>query len=217
VTTLAVQLSEALAALHASEVVHRDLKPSNVLLAADGPRLIDFGIAQALDATKITHTGHVIGTPAFMSPEQAAGDDAKAPSDVFSLASVVVFAATGSGPFGNTANPVAMLLRISQQEPSTDGLPDTLRLHMEACFARDPAARPTAQQFAQRLRPVEPTLAHAPATLALTSPFESSGPVPQVPLVRGNRPLQWLLAANGLLVVVLAILVIVVTAPVPVT
>src|SRR5262245_27434009 len=120
-------------------------------MAANGPRLIAFGIARALDATKITHTGLVIGTPAFMSPEQASGEAADAPSDVFSLASVLVFAATGSGPFGTAANPVAMLRRISQQEPSTDGSPQSLRPHLTACLARDPAARPTAQQLAERL------------------------------------------------------------------
>ncbi|GAA0909417.1 protein kinase domain-containing protein [Pseudonocardia zijingensis] len=219
VRPLAEKLAEALAALHASGVVHRDLKPSNVLLAPDGPRLIDFGIARALDATKITHTGHVIGTPAFMSPEQAAGDEAQAPSDVFSLASVVVFAATGSGPFGHTANPVAMLLRISQQEPSTDGVPDALRPHLRECLVRDPAARPTAEELARRLRPVRPTLVEPPGDpTIIPGPAE---PAPAVPRVAGwavgRGPLPWLLAANGVLAVVVVVLVVLVNQPVPVT
>ncbi|QYN32984.1 protein kinase [Pseudonocardia sp. DSM 110487] len=151
VLPLARKLAAALASLHASGVVHRDLKPSNVLLASDGPRLIDFGIARAVDATKITRTGDVIGTPAFMSPEQALGAEPEAPSDVFSLASILAFAATGTGPFGTAANPLAMLMRVSQQDPDVSVVPDELRPHLEACLARDPARRPTAPELVERL------------------------------------------------------------------
>lgn len=151
VHALAVHLANALAAVHAKGVVHRDIKPSNVLLAGDGPRLIDFGIARAIDATKITHTGNVIGTPAYMSPEQALGEDTGAPSDVFSLASVLVFAASATPPFGRTSNPVAMLRRVSVDDPDLSALPPGMRAVLGPCFAKQPAARPTAQHLAAAL------------------------------------------------------------------
>ncbi|MFC4942778.1 serine/threonine-protein kinase [Pseudonocardia sp. GCM10023141] len=149
--TLAARLAEALAALHATRLVHRDLKPSNVLLAADGPRLIDFGIAHAVDATKITHTGHVIGTPAYMSPEQALGEATGPATDVFSLAAVLTYAATGVGPFGTTTNPVVMLRRVSVEAPQLAALPPGLRAVVEPCLAKDPAARPSAAQVSAML------------------------------------------------------------------
>jgi DNA-binding beta-propeller fold protein YncE len=150
VGVLACRLADALAAVHAGGVVHRDLKPSNVLLAADGPWLVDFGIARAVDATRLTNTGMVVGTPAFMSPEQANGEDGDPPADVFSLGSTLVFAATGEGPFGTTGNPVAMLYRITDSEPQLDALPESLRGELAACLAKDPAARPTARELAIR-------------------------------------------------------------------
>jgi YVTN family beta-propeller protein len=145
-------LAEALAALHATGVVHRDLKPSNVLLASDGPRLIDFGIARAVDSTAITHTGHVIGTPAYMSPEQARGEEPGGPSDVFSLAAVLTYAATGSGPYGHSSNPLAMLLRITGGEPDLSRLPTDLRAVLVPCLAKEPADRPSAAELTAQLR-----------------------------------------------------------------
>jgi DNA-binding beta-propeller fold protein YncE len=192
-------------------VVHRDLKPSNVLLAADGPRLIDFGIARSIDATKITHTGHVVGTPAYMAPEQAAGEEAGPPSDVFSLASVLVFAATGRGPFGTAAHPAAMLLRVMQQEPDLDAVPAPLRDRLVPCFAREPADRPTAAQLAAAWNPggerapaaaSQPGSATgsslpAPTRVATTSvvppPLRAGAPRP---LVVGNAVLAVLVAAT---------------------
>jgi hypothetical protein len=151
VDVLAARLAESIAALHATGIVHRDRKPSNVLLAADGPRVIDFGIARAADSTRITHTGLVVGTPAFMSPEQAMGEPTGEPSDVFSLASVVVFAATGSGPFGRTGHPVAMLRKVAVAEPELAAVPDALRADLVPCLAKDPGQRPSAAQLAHRL------------------------------------------------------------------
>ena len=119
---LAAGLAEALAEVHAQGLVHRDLKPSNVLLAIDGPRLIDFGISRALDGTVLTGTGMVVGTPAFMSPEQASGTPAGPASDVFSYGGVLTFAATGSGPFGD-GNPVAMIYRVVHDEPTLAACP----------------------------------------------------------------------------------------------
>jgi len=151
VRVLAARLACALAALHAAGVVHRDLKPSNVVLAASGPWLVDFGIARAADVTQITHTGTMLGTPAFMSPEQAAGEEAGPPSDVFSLASVLAFAASGDGPFGSTGNAVALLYRVSHRDPELAGVPDGLRAELEPCLAKDPGARPAADQLSREL------------------------------------------------------------------
>ena len=135
-------LVEALQAVHACGVVHRDLKPANVLLATDGPRVIDFGIARAADGTSLTAAGVVFGTPGYMSPEQAEGRGAGPASDVFALGCVVAYAATGTGPFG-TGTAAAILYRVVHAEPVLDGVPPRLRPVVAACLAKDPAARPT--------------------------------------------------------------------------
>ena len=105
---LAAGLAESLNAIHAAGVVHRDLKPSNVLLAEDGPRVIDFGISRAAESTMLTQAGLVVGSPGFMSPEQATGYEVGPPSDIFNLGAVLAFAATGEGPFG-TGTTAALL------------------------------------------------------------------------------------------------------------
>ncbi|GAA5145620.1 hypothetical protein GCM10023321_03790 [Pseudonocardia eucalypti] len=153
VGVLAGRMAEALAAVHALGIAHRDLKPSNLLLAPDGPRLVDFGIAHAAGATKLTATGMVVGTPAFMSPEQANGLDGGPASDVFSLASTLVFGCTGKGPFGVTGNPVAMLYRITDAEPELAGLPEWLREEFVPCLAKDPEERPSSRDLAARFAP----------------------------------------------------------------
>jgi outer membrane protein assembly factor BamB len=152
---LAAGLAEGLRAVHASGLVHRDLKPGNVLLAADGPRLIDFGIAQVVDGTRLTTTGGVLGTPSYMSPEQARGDSVGPPSDIFSLGGVVHFAATGQPPFGSGI-PAALLYKIVFGEPDLDGLPPQLRSLVAACLDKNPAARPTPAQLATALMPAMP-------------------------------------------------------------
>ncbi|MFB4266875.1 DUF4328 domain-containing protein [Nonomuraea sp. GTA35] len=145
VAVLGAGLAEGLAAVHACEVVHRDLKPANVVLAEDGPRLIDFGIARALDATSHTQTSAVLGTAAYMSPEQAAGQRVGPASDVFSLGCVLAFAATGRSPFGE--GPVhAVVFRVVHAEPDLSGLPAPLAGLVAACLAKDPAARPGLEQ-----------------------------------------------------------------------
>ena len=135
-------LVEALQAIHACGVVHRDLKPANVLLAADGPRVIDFGISRAADGTALTAAGVVFGTPGFMSPEQAEGRSAGPASDVFALGCVVTYAASGAGPFG-AGTAAAILYRVVHGEPVLDGVPPQFREVIAACLAKDPAARPT--------------------------------------------------------------------------
>ena len=138
-------LAEALQAVHACGLVHRDLKPQNVLLAADGPRLIDFGLSRALDAVGFTATGYVMGTPAFMSPEQADGRTIGPASDVFSLGAVVVFATTGLPPFG--VGQADVLFRILQNEPELGRLDGPLRDLMLRCLAKDPSIRPLPEEI----------------------------------------------------------------------
>src|SRR5690348_5483137 len=141
---LAAGLAESLGAIHAAGVVHRDLKPSNVLLAEDGPRVIDFGISRAAaEATALTQTGLVVGSPGFMSPEQAMGNDVGPPSDVFNLGAVLAFAATGAGPFG-TGTTAALLYRVAHGTPNLDRVPPAVRPLIERCLDKDPGRRPTA-------------------------------------------------------------------------
>ena len=140
VGVLGAGLAEGLIAVHGCDLVHRDLKPGNVILAADGPRVIDFGIARALDATH--HTSSIVGTPAFMSPEQGRGDLVGPQSDVFSLGSVLAFAATGRNPFG-TGPSHAIIYRVVHDHPDLAGLPGKLADLVAACLAKAPADRPT--------------------------------------------------------------------------
>src|ERR1700761_7243068 len=135
-------LTEALQAIHACGVVHRDLKPANVLLATDGPRVIDFGISRVADGTSLTAAGVVFGTPGYMSPEQAEGKPPGPPSDMFALGCVIAYAATGAGPFG-TGTVAAVLYRVVHAEPTLDEVPPALREVLAGCLAKDPAARPT--------------------------------------------------------------------------
>jgi outer membrane protein assembly factor BamB len=143
---LAAGLAEALLAVHACRLVHRDLKPSNVLLAVDGPRVIDFGIASALEGTGLTTTGSVMGSPPYMSPEQAMGMPVGPASDVFALGSTLAFAASGAPPFGDGDAP-ALLFRVVHLAPALDSVPERLRAVVAACLAKDPAARPTLPQL----------------------------------------------------------------------
>ena len=143
VMSLAAGLAEGLGAIHAAGLVHRDLKPSNVLLAEDGPRVIDFGISRAAEASALTRTGWVIGSPGFMSPEQADGREEVGPaSDVFSLGAVLVFAATGVPPFG-TGSTAALVYRVVHGDPRLDEVPWQVRPVAERCLAKDPRQRPT--------------------------------------------------------------------------
>ena len=150
VLRLAAGLAEGLAAIHTAGVVHRDLKPANVLLAEDGPRLIDFGISRSLEAAALTRTGMVVGSPGFMSPEQAEGRPVGPASDVFSLGAVLTFAATGEGPFGEGST-VALLYRVVTSEPNTQAVPGEIRPLIERCLAKDAQQRPTAAQLLAEL------------------------------------------------------------------
>ncbi|MEU9100852.1 serine/threonine-protein kinase [Streptomyces sp. NPDC048361] len=143
---LTAGLAEALGAVHGARLIHRDLKPGNVLLALDGPRVIDFGIARATDGTALTSTGAVIGSAPYMSPEQATGQSLTPASDLFSLGSTVAFAAGGRSPFGDGGAAAGVLFRVVHTEPDLTGLPPELRPLIARCLAKDPAERPTARE-----------------------------------------------------------------------
>ncbi|MBP5860957.1 protein kinase [Streptomyces scabiei] len=135
-------VAEALQAIHDEGIVHRDLKPSNVLLAADGPRVIDFGVSLAADLTSNTATGTAVGTPQFMAPEQATGGEVTAATDVFALGQTAAFAALGEPLYGDGPS-VSVLYRIVHERPDLSVLPERLRPMMARCLAVDPAERPT--------------------------------------------------------------------------
>ncbi|QES43092.1 serine/threonine protein kinase [Streptomyces venezuelae] len=149
---LAIGLTEALRDIHRAGVVHRDLKPSNVVLSPEGPRVIDFGISRAADQQTLTMTGRVIGTPPFMSPEQLQTPRGVGPrSDVFSLATLLVYAATGQGPF-DADSPYMTAYQVVHEPPSLGEVPGALRQVVEPCLAKDPADRPSADELLVRLR-----------------------------------------------------------------
>jgi serine/threonine protein kinase/cyclophilin family peptidyl-prolyl cis-trans isomerase len=139
---LGAALAEGLAAVHACGLVHRDLKPSNIILAEDGPRIIDFGIARPANATALTSSGVLIGTFSFMSPEQVRGEQVDGRSDIFALGGVLAYAATGRGPFDAPSIP-AIVHRIASQPPDLQGISGALRETIGACLAKDPANRPS--------------------------------------------------------------------------
>ncbi|MFJ8107336.1 bifunctional serine/threonine-protein kinase/ABC transporter substrate-binding protein [Streptomyces sp. NPDC096132] len=148
VRVLGARLAEALAEVHTAGLVHRDVKPGNVLLALDGPRLIDFGIARSADATALTASDVVIGSPGYLSPEQAQAGRAERvgpPSDVFSLACVLAFASTARRPFG-TGTPAAVIYRTVRETPDLTGVPAPLLPLLTACLTKAPGARPTAEE-----------------------------------------------------------------------
>ncbi|MEU9705020.1 serine/threonine-protein kinase [Streptomyces sp. NPDC047981] len=181
---LATGLAEALEAIHRAGLVHRDLKPSNVLVTGDGPRVIDFGISKALEGgMTLTGTGLVVGTPGFMSPEQATGERVGEPSDIFSLGAVLAYAATGDGPFGVGSVP-ALLYRVVHDVPRLDGVPDGLRGVVARCLEKRAEARPTAGQLLDLLGEVAAEPVVAP-TAVLGA--EDAVPVPSVAHERAGR------------------------------
>jgi hypothetical protein len=149
--TLALGLVEALRDIHQAGVVHRDLKPSNVLMAEDGPRVIDFGVSHAVDNEALTVTGRLIGTPPFMSPEQFSSPrEVTAASDVFSLGSLLVYAATGTRPFDGSS-PYLTGYQVMFEAPALDGVTEPLRSIAELCLAKDPAGRPALAELHRML------------------------------------------------------------------
>jgi serine/threonine protein kinase len=182
VLALAAGLAESLAAIHAAGVVHRDLKPSNVLLGPDGPCVIDFGISRAVEQTSLTRVGFVIGSPGFMSPEQAEGHEVGPASDIFSLGAVLAFAAIADSPFGSGST-AALVYRIVYSPPNLEGVPDEIRPLLERCLAKDPAQRPTASELLAEVGAAEPETGWLP------EPFTRAFPDPQAqPAERPTPP-----------------------------
>ncbi|MEV7728742.1 serine/threonine-protein kinase [Streptomyces sp. NPDC087917] len=161
VLRLGAGIAEGLAAIHRCGLVHRDLKPGNVIVAEDGPRIIDFGIAHESGAEAMTRTGSVIGTYAYMSPEQVRGEALSPAGDVFAFGSVLAFAATGRSPFDATNVP-AIVHRVVTAPPQLDGLTAPLRELVEACLAKDPARRPGMDEVLARLSVTGPGVATGP-------------------------------------------------------
>ncbi len=213
---LAAGLAEGLSAIHAAGVVHCDLKPSNVLLSQDGPRVIDFGISRAAEMVSVTGVGLVVGSPGFMSPEQATGGKIGPPSDIFSLGAVLTFAATGGGPFGKGSRP-ELAYRLVYSPPSLDRLPAQLRPLVERCLAKDPCERPTADEVLAEAGAVRPAAdwplcafaQHISPNPAVTTASGEARPSGRVSSRRRWRPL----AAAGVTASVLAASVVFSLAP----
>ncbi|MFJ1757415.1 PQQ-binding-like beta-propeller repeat protein [Kitasatospora sp. NPDC088134] len=212
---LGAGLAEALAAIHAAGLVHRDLKPGNVLVAADGPRVIDFGISRAVDgadSTRVTRTGAAVGTPGYLAPEQlTAGQGAGAAADVFSLACVLTFAATGAHPFGPGPTP-AVLYGIVHRAPQLDGVPAALLPLLTACLHKDPGRRPTVPELLAALGRTDPGALVGPAlqrrlaelaqdaarmVTAPAMPAPAPAVTPSAPANRPGRRKVLALAAGG--------------------
>ncbi|MDX2624829.1 serine/threonine-protein kinase, partial [Streptomyces sp. WI03-5b] len=200
VRILAHRLAQALTAVHTAGLIHRDLKPANVLVTIDGPRVIDFGIARALDAVtadgKLTRTGAVIGSPGYMSPEQVRGEALTPVSDVFSLGSVLAFAGTRRHPFGSSESGMhAVMYRIAQEQPDLTGLPAGLTELVGACLAKDPADRPApeevvarTQEVAQDTEPWLPGALIAELGRKAAELLDSEGPGQRVPARPAGPP-----------------------------
>ncbi len=156
VLALAAGLAESLSAIHTAGVVHGDLKPSNVLLAEDGPRVIDFGISQAAEASAASVPNMMIGSPGYMSPEQVLGAEISPASDMFSLGAVLTFAATGQGPFGSGSS-AAVIYRLVNSPASLGKVPRELRRLIGSCLAKHPSDRPTARDLLAQVGEIQPS------------------------------------------------------------
>ncbi|GGZ12042.1 serine/threonine protein kinase [Streptomyces nitrosporeus] len=169
VRALGSGLAGALQDIHRAGIVHRDLKPSNVLVTIDGPRVIDFGIARALETLAegdLTRTGSLVGSPGFMAPEQVRGERVTTACDVFCLGSVLAYAATGRMPFGAADSGVhALMFRIAREEPDLTGVPVDLVELIQDCLVKDPAARPSTDSVLERLGSTDSAEPWLPAAL----------------------------------------------------
>ena len=188
---LATGLAEALTVIHAAGIVHRDFKPSNVILTDAGPKVIDFGIAQALDATSLTRTGMMVGSAGFMAPEQISGRPGP-PTDIFVWGVTVAYAATGQPPFG-TGDTHAVLYRVMHGDPDISGVPDPLRSLVAAALTKAPDQRPTARQLLDQLTSISmapmatsPRIQESPTQTVLAQTWQQTGPGPSGPRPAGE-------------------------------
>ncbi|WP_326757981.1 protein kinase [Streptomyces phaeochromogenes] len=154
VLRLIAGVAEALQAVHREGIVHRDLKPSNVLLADDGPRVIDFGVARAADATSVTQSGMALGTVAYMAPEQALGGEVAPSADVFAMGQTAVFASTGQGAFGD-GDAHAVLYRVVHEQPDLGQVPDEIRELVERCLRKPAAERPSVEEVIRSVQTIQ--------------------------------------------------------------
>jgi hypothetical protein len=201
---LAAGLAKSLTAIHAAGVVHGDLKPSNVLLALDGPRVIDFGISQAAEVAPLARAGLVVGTPSFMSPEQAAGEEVGPLSDVFSLGAVLAFAATGRKPFG-AGQPATVLERVVREAADLEGAPAEVRPLIEQCLAKDPLRRPTAAELLARVTAAQSAMESRPGTApAGTALADPDRPLRARARSGRRRPLRPLITASAVAAILAA-------------
>ncbi|WP_083420152.1 protein kinase, partial [Pseudofrankia sp. BMG5.36] len=200
VLVLLAGVAEALCSIHSAGVIHRDLKPGNIILAGGGPRVIDFGIARAVEAatTALTRTGAWVGTPAFMPPEQVRGQQLDTAGDVFSLGATAYYAATGALPFGSDA---AVFHRIMNEQPDWDRCPVRIRGVLQQCVAKDPAARPATAALIELCREASvgewrpigegwlpPTVTADLTRYSLTPPEPPPGPSSTAEAVRSRSP-----------------------------
>ncbi|MGW3558516.1 serine/threonine-protein kinase [Streptomyces sp. NPDC000963] len=183
---LGAALAEALEAIHACGLVHRDLKPGNIVMAPDGPRVLDFGIARALESTRLTATGSAFGTPGYLAPEQALGEEVTGAADVFALGAVLV-AAAGGRPFGD-GTPMGLMYRSVHEAPDLASVPEALRDLVARCLAKNPAERPTPDGILDALEEGAPGTGPSgadgrpPATVVVPAPAHPFGPpAPPVP------------------------------------
>jgi serine/threonine protein kinase len=176
---LGAALAEALQAIHACGLVHRDLKPGNIIMAEDGPRVLDFGIARAVESTRLTSTGAAFGTPGYLAPEQAQGLEVSGAADVFALGAVLVAAAGGSAFGGGT--PMGLMYRSVHEPADVSEVPEGLRPLVAACLSKDPADRPTPDSLLNQLTPGP---ASAPSTSTASGISEEA-----TTLLVGHRPL----------------------------
>ncbi|GAA2410102.1 serine/threonine-protein kinase [Actinomadura vinacea] len=211
VSRLAAGLAAALLEIHRAGLVHCDLKPSNVLLAADGPKVIDFGVARAIEDGDRAQDGPLAGTPGYMSPEQAEEGPPAAAGDVFSLGSVLVFACTGQGPFDGPGIAQA-LYNVVHTEPDLAAVPDRLRPVIAACLAKDPGDRPDPARLAEMIGQVAP--AARPWPPAVQRQIEERRAeidrlLPAEPAPRGTRTrVRGLLAAGAAAAAILVVAVL---------
>ncbi|WP_436775392.1 protein kinase domain-containing protein [Yinghuangia sp. YIM S09857] len=194
VLVLAEGLARALVAIHGAGLVHRDLKPSNVLLTADGPQVIDFGISRAAGATTLTWTGQLVGSAGYMAPEQIRGERVGIPGDVFSLGATLVFAARGTGPFGRAEAMETLIMRTLTEDPDLTGVPADVAALANACLAKDPRQRPDPRRVLDDLAGRVPTAPTAtgwlPEEVGTTLDRYTAPPVPEAATWTARRRLS---------------------------